>query len=76
VRYDLVGDEISATNTFTGGGNSFQTDGLDAGRLTLDAGAGVTYHTTTNWSVKAEYNFQGKEDFTSHSALVRAGYKF
>lgn len=76
VRYDLADDDVQATNTFAGGGNAFQTDGLNPARTTLDLGAGVTYHATTNWDLKAEYNFEGKQDFTSHSALLKAGYKF
>ena len=76
VRYDLVGDNVQSTNTFTGGGTAFTAQGADPARTTFDVGAGLTYHATNNWDFKAEYNFEAKSDYTSHSGLIKAGYKF
>ncbi len=76
VKYDVIGDEIQTTNTFVGGGNSFDADGSDPAELTLDLGADVIYKADANWDLKAGYYFQGKEDYTSHSGLVKAAYKF
>lgn len=76
VRYDLIGDDVETTNTYTGGGAAFQADGFDSQRTTVDLGADLTYHATTNWDLKAGYNFEWKQDFTSHSGVVKAAYKF
>lgn len=75
-RYDVIGDEIETTNTFTGGGASFVTQGADPARASLDLGADVTFHTTQNWDLKAGYNFEVKQDFTAHSGQLKAAYKF
>ena len=76
VRYDLADDEIEATNRLIGGGNAFKTEGFDPQQFALDLGAGVTYFSTTNWELTANYDFEYKEDYTSHAGFLRAAYKF
>lgn len=75
-RYDLVGDEVEATSTFTGGGGAFSTQGMEPGRTTLNLGAGVTYYTLDNWELSAEYDFEYKADYDAHSGQVRAAFHF
>lgn len=75
-RYDVIGDEVSTTATFAGGGAAFATEGYDPAQGTFDLGAGVTYFSSSNWDLKADYNFEIKEDYDAHAGLVRASFKF
>ncbi|MBI1326814.1 MAG: autotransporter domain-containing protein [Alphaproteobacteria bacterium] len=75
-RYDLIGDEVEASSTFTGGGAAFNTQGADPAQGTFDVGAGVTYFSNDNWDLRADYNFEAKEDYDAHAGLVRASFKF
>ena len=76
VRYDVIGDEVEATNTFAGGGSAFKTEGFDPAQTTMDLGAGVTYFTTDNWELSADYNYEFKSDYDAHSGVLKAAYKF
>lgn len=76
VRYDVIGDKVESTNTFTGGGASFKTEGFDPAETTLNVGAGVTYFSTTNWELSAAYDFEYKSDYDAHSGTLKAAYKF
>lgn len=75
-RYDVVGDEAESTSRFTGGGANFQTKGFDPAQFAIDAGVGVTYFSTTNWELTANYDFEYKEDYDAHAGYLRAAYKF
>lgn len=75
-RYDLINDEVQATSTFTAGGPSFETNGLEPSRHTFNVGASVTFANTNNWEFTADYDFEYKPDYDAHSGYVRAGYKF
>ena len=75
-RYDLADDEVEATSTFTGGGVAFQTEGFDPQNHTFNVGAGLTFYTTANWELSADYNYELKEDYDSHNGFVRAAYRF
>jgi|GEM_PF-953102 len=74
--YDLIGDEIETTSSFTGGGAAFSTQGVDPARHTFDVNAGVTYYTTNKWAFTANYDYAVKEDYDAHAGILRAGYKF
>ena len=76
VKYDLVGDEVESTNTFTGGGGSFKTTGFDPQRTTFDVGVGAKYFSTQNWEFTANYDYELKSDYAAHAGYVRAAYKF
>ena len=76
VRHDFIGDEFQTTSSFTGGGASFETTGFDPAQTTYDAGLGVTYYTTGHWELTADYDYEMKEDYSSHAGVLRAGYRF
>ncbi len=76
VRHDLIGDEFESNSSFTGGGATFKTDGIDPAQTTFNLGAGVTYYSTTNWDLSADYDFEAKSDYDAHSGVLRAAYKF
>ena len=75
-RYDVIGDEAGATSSFTGGGAAFNTDGFDPAESTFNAGFGATMYNTNNWEFTGGYDFEYKSDYTAHSGLVKAKYKF
>lgn len=75
-RYDVIGDNVETTANFTGAGSAFKTEGFDPARSKFNVGAGLTYYTTTNWELSANYDFEIKADYDAHSGILRAGYKF
>lgn len=75
-RYDVIGDEIETTAAFTGGGGNFQTSGGDPEQSTLNLNAGLTWETTANWDITASYMFEGKDEYDSHSAQLKARFGF
>lgn len=76
-RYDVIGDNVASTSSFSGApGVSFKTEGFEPDQSTFNAGAGITLATHDNWELSADYDYQMKSDFDSHSGLVRAGYKW
>ncbi len=75
-RYDLIGDDVETSSRFIGGTTAFKTDGMDPAQGTLELGAGLKYYTVNNWELSANYDFEAKEDYDSHSGYLRAGYKF
>ena len=75
-RYDVIGDHLNATNSFAAGGPTFDTQGIQPGRSTLDMGASMKYVTNSNIELTANYEFQHKTDYTSNAGFVRAAYKF
>ncbi len=76
VRHDVIGDEIQSTNTFAAGGSSFQSQGADPAQTTFELGAGVSMMTSNNIEIVADYDYEVKSDYDSHSALLKATYKF
>lgn len=75
-RYDVIGDDISTTSSFTGGGAAFNTKGMDPARSQFDVGAAVKYMTVNNWDFTAQYDYQFKSDYDAHNGILRAAYKF
>lgn len=76
VRHDLIGDQYETTSRFTAGGANFKTEGFDPAQTTFNAGAGVTYFSTSNWELNAKYDFEFKEDYDAHSGTLNAAYKW
>lgn len=75
-RYDVIGDSMDSTASFTGGGGAFTTTGVTPSRGTANVGAGLKYFTTSNWELSAQYNYDAKSGYGAHTAQIRAGYKF
>jgi outer membrane autotransporter protein len=76
LSYDLLDDALDTSSTFAGGGAAFSTNGLHQGRLTGNLGAGITLKTPKGWDISANYDFNAKEGFQSHSGFARASIKF
>lgn len=75
-RHDVVGDDAAATSSFLGGGATFKTEGFDPATSTFNAGFGATVYDTNNWEFTGGYDFEYKSDYSAHSGVVKATYKF
>ncbi len=75
-RYDVVGDNIQTTSSFTGGGATFGTQGITPAQSTLNGGFGLTYQQSEQVSFTANYNYEHKSDYNSHAAVLRMKYSF
>lgn len=74
--YGVMNDSVESTASFTGGGPAFKTQGFEPDEHTFNVGAGLTYQATNNWEIRAQYDFEFKDDYQAHAGLVRAKYSF
>jgi outer membrane autotransporter protein len=76
--YDLIGDAVQVNSSFTGdpAATVFKTKGPDPARNIFNVGAGLTYMTTADWDLSANYDYQYKEDYSAHYGVVRATSHF
>jgi outer membrane autotransporter protein len=75
--YNAINDKVQETSSFAAApGVSFITDGASPARNVFDVGAKLVYETKANWDISATYDFQAKEDYTSHTGEVRATAHF
>jgi outer membrane autotransporter protein len=74
--YDFIGDQQQATSTFTGSGASFSTKGFDPPKSSYNAGAKLTLMTKYDVTLSLNYDFEMKEDFSSHTGYVNVRYVF
>ncbi len=74
--YDFINDNQDTTSTFAGGGGSFATQGFTPARNALNVGGRLALATKGNWSVDANYDFEYKQDYTSHTGWADIRYKF
>ena len=75
--YDFIGDDFQSTNTFTGGGAAFDTNGADVAQHSGSVGFGLTYETDdARLLISADYDAEVKSDFLAHSAALTARFNF
>ena len=72
--YDLVSDNSKANINVIGGG-SYEIVGKRLNRLGGEFGAGVT-GTFGKWDLSLEYNGGFRQDYQSHTGLIKAQYNF
>lgn len=72
--YDLIDDNKTVTSSYSGAsGVSFDTYGIDNGRLSHEIGLGYEREITTFSNINFSYNYQGKgTDYSDH--LISAKY--
>ena len=75
-NYEAIHDQIQTVSSFSGGGSSFQTTGFKPANHTGLVGSGITWSSDNNFDFVFTYDLQFKEDFTSHSALLKGRWKF
>lgn len=76
LSYDLIGDEQESTANFTGGGTSFNTTGSKVAQFGVNLGASVTITEGDGFEVLASYDAEVKDDYNSHSGVLRARWEF
>jgi uncharacterized protein with beta-barrel porin domain len=74
-NYEAIDDQIQTVAAFTGGGNTFQSTGFDPANHSATGGTGLTY-SGNNFDLVATYDFEAKQDFVSHSALLKGRWNF
>lgn len=76
--YSALDDKVQVASSFTGdpANTLFTTTGASPARSTFDVGANVVYATTANWDFSANYDFQYKQAYTSHTGELRATFHF
>jgi len=75
-RYDFVGEAISSQMAFQGGGSAISSTGFDPAQSTVGLGAGLSYQIDDAWELSAQYDFDYKSDYRSHTGSLRAAYSF
>jgi outer membrane autotransporter protein len=75
-RNDVIGDKVSASSKFIGGGTTFRTEGSDPVNSTFNVGFGATVYNTNSWEFTGGYDFEYKSEYAAHSGVVKAAYKF
>ena len=76
VGHDFMADQSSVTSTFTGGGPSFQTEGLEPASTVVKAGVGMRVQTNSNLEITGRYNIEARNDFDNQSLSVRLRWPF
>jgi outer membrane autotransporter protein len=74
--YDFAGDPQQSVSTFTGGGASFSTRGIDPAKSSGSIGARLMIMTSPDWSVALNYELEMKSDFYSHNGWINLRYEF
>lgn len=78
VDYDAKGDNASVTSAFQGAsGVTFETDGIDNGRWSYDAGVGYEREVKEGHNFNVTYNYQGKgSDYSNNVISAKYTYTF
>ena len=74
--YDFIGDPQQATASFTSGGASFATQGIDPPKSSYQIGAKISLLTVNNLTLALNYDFDFKENFYRHSGYFSVRYAF
>ena len=74
MTYDLMDGENDAIVNI--GGSSYRIDGENLDRFGIEAGAGLTAELNDNWDVSAGYEGKFRDDYTDHTGILSAKYKF
>ena len=74
ITYDLVSDTDNAF-VYALDGSSYRVNGERLHRFGAELGVGVSYD-LGNWNLGIGYDFGIRDDFTSHSGMLKAKYSF
>jgi len=70
-NYDMANEAAKSTNTFTGGGTSFVTEGAKAAEWGGKVGLGLDYESNHDESVISfDYSADMKQDFVNHAGSI------
>lgn len=71
VGYDLMAGQASVSAAFTGGGPTFVTEGLNPSPYVMRGGIGFEMLAANGLTVTAQYDVDGREDYTSQVASIK-----
>lgn len=74
--YDLMASQSSVTATFSGGGPTFVTDGLDPSPFVMQGGLGLEMLAANGLAITARYDVDGREDYLNQVASIKFGMPF
>ncbi len=74
MTYDLMDGENDAIVNI--GSASYRINGEQLDRFGIEAGAGLTAELNEEWDVSAGYEGKFRDDFTDHTGILSAKYKF
>jgi outer membrane autotransporter protein len=75
--YQLTNDRAEATSHFSAlPANTFKTQAAQADRSEFNVGGGLTYMTTANWDLSANYDYTYKANYDAHAGVIRATSHF
>ncbi|MFA7346913.1 MAG: autotransporter domain-containing protein [Desulfurivibrionaceae bacterium] len=69
--YDLMASQSSVNASFSGGGPTFVTEGLDPASFVLQGGLGFEMLAANGLTVTARYDVDGREDYTNQVASLK-----
>ncbi len=76
-RRDLLGDSLETSQAYIGSGApAFAVSSPDPARDKYTLGAQVKYYGVQSLELTAAYDLELKEDYVSHTGLIRAGWRF
>jgi outer membrane autotransporter protein len=72
--YDVIGDRLHDASSFVDdpANNVFITEGASVERSSFNVGAGLSYLTTANFDLSANYDYKYKQDYAAHTGILRA----
>ncbi len=77
LSYDMGDDFSTSTSSFEGGGNAFDTNGLDAVDLSVNGGLGLSYLSQSKLiEFNINYDVNAKSDYLEQVGLLTLKYKF
>ena len=74
MTYDLMNADNNANVNI--GNSYYQIDGEELDRFGIEAGAGLTAQLNDAWDLSAGYEGRFRDDYTDHSGILSAKYKF
>ena len=74
MTYDLMNADNNANVNI--GNSYYQIDGEELDRFGIEVGAGLTAQLNDAWDLSAGYEGRFRDDYTDHSGILSAKYKF
>ncbi len=68
--YDFMTDQSVATSTYTGGGASFVTEGMEPDKLVYHGGLGYEMLLTNGMELTARYDVEARDDYINQAVSV------
>jgi len=76
VTYDVVQDDVTSVARFVSGGGAFSTKGLTPARAALELGGDLTFSRNDGLDIVVNYDGEYRDDYSSHTGLIRLKQAF